>query len=193
MFWRSVVGKLSLTILLLVAFVLFILSFFLMEFFENFHILEAEDDMLQTATKISSLVERGEDREFIEEMTELLKDPSSRIVIAYNQDELWTSTSNDGDLLETDDHWIEESEEFSQVLHNRREIQKQIIQPDENNEIMIVGSPIESGGAVFVYQSLDVIYQTKAQTSKLILLSAGIAIMLTTFLQYFYQQGLLLH
>lgn len=185
MFWRSVVGKLSLTILLLVAFVLFILSFFLMEFFENFHILEAEDDMLQTATKISSLVERGEDREFIEEMTELLKDPSSRIVIAYNQDELWTSTSNDGDLLETDDHWIEESEEFSQVLHNRREIQKQIIQPDENNEIMIVGSPIESGGAVFVYQSLDVIYQTKAQTSKLILLSAGIAIMLTTFFAVF--------
>lgn len=185
MFWRSVVGKLSLTILLLVAFVLFILSFFLMEFFENFHILEAEDDMLQTATKISSLVERGEDREFIEEMTELLKDPSSRIVIAYNQDELWTSTSNDGDLMETDDHWIEESEEFSQVLHNRREIQKQIIQPDENNEIMIVGSPIESGGAVFVYQSLDVIYQTKAQTSKLILLSAGIAIMLTTFFAVF--------
>ncbi|WP_339227939.1 ATP-binding protein [Oceanobacillus sp. FSL K6-2867] len=185
MFWRSVVGKLSLTILLLVAFVLFVLSFFLMEFFENFHILEAEDDMLQTATKISTLVERDEDREFIEEMTELLKDPSSRIVIVYEQDDLWTSTSSDEDLMQAEEHWIQESEEFRQVLYNRREIKKQIFLPDEDNEIMIVGSPIESGGAIFVYQSLDAIYQTKAQTSKLILLSAGIAIMLTTFFAVF--------
>lgn len=44
MFWRSVVGKLAVTILLLVSFVLFVLTIFLLEFFENFHIQEAEED-----------------------------------------------------------------------------------------------------------------------------------------------------
>ena len=56
MFWRSVVGKLAITILLLVSFVLFILSILLLEFFEGFHVQEAEKVMIQSAVKISSLV-----------------------------------------------------------------------------------------------------------------------------------------
>ena len=51
MFWRSVVGKLAITILLLVSFVLFILTILLLEFFEDFHMQEAEKAMLQTAIK----------------------------------------------------------------------------------------------------------------------------------------------
>ncbi|WP_067725393.1 ATP-binding protein [Oceanobacillus damuensis] len=185
MFWRSVVGKLSLTILLLVAFVLSILTIFLMEFFESFHIQEAENEMMQTATKISSLVERGQDRPFVEEMTELLKDPSSRIAIFYSEDDIWLSTSNDDDLLPQDENWLETRDEINEVLHNQQKIQRQINFPDTDKEMIIVGSPIENGGAIFVFQSLDIINQTKAQTTKLILLSAGIAIMLTAFFAVF--------
>jgi len=185
MFWRSVVGKLSLTILLLVSFVLVILTIFLMEFFENYHIQEAENDMLQTALKISSLVERGEDKAFIEEMTELLKDPSSRIAIIYNSDDIWLSTSRDEDLIDQGEDWIVESEEFSHVLNNEQIVKRQVTLSEDDNEIMMVGSPTENGGAIFVYQSLDVINQTRNQTTKLILLSAGIAIILTTFFAVF--------
>ena len=185
MFWKSVVGKLSLTILLLVAFVLSILSVFLMEFFENFHIHEAEDDMMQTATKISSLVERGQDRTFIEEMTEMLKDPSSQIAIFYNENDIWMSTSSGDGLVLQDDEWLRSSEEINEVISDRQKLKKQINIPDADNDMIIVGSPIESGGAIFVLQSLDIINQTKAQTTKLILLSAGIAILLTTFFAVF--------
>ncbi|MFC4022905.1 ATP-binding protein [Oceanobacillus longus] len=185
MFWKSVVGKLSLTILLLVAFVLSILSIFLMQFFENFHIQEAENEMMQTATKISSLVERGQDRNFIEEMTEMLKDPTSRIAIIYSEEDTWLSTSSDNDLVSEGDEWLESREEVNEVIENQSKLQKQINLPEQDKEIIIVGSPTENGGAIFVFQSLDIINQTKAETTKLILLSAGIAIMLTAFFAVF--------
>ncbi|MGJ9456853.1 ATP-binding protein [Oceanobacillus sp. CF4.6] len=185
MFWKSVVGKLSLTILLLVAFVLSILSVFLMQFFENFHIQEAENEMMQTATKISSLVERGQDRNFIEEMTEMLKDPTSRIAIIYSEEDIWLSTSSDDDLVSEGDEWLESRKEVNEVIEKQNKIQKQINLPEQDKEIIIVGSPTENGGAIFVFQSLDIINQTKAETTKLILLSAGIAIMLTAFFAVF--------
>lgn len=185
MFWRSVVGKLAVTIFLLVSFVLFILTIFLMEFFEGFYIQEAENDMMQTAKKISALVERGEDRDFIEEMTELLKDPASRIAIVYGENDSWVSSSSDMNLLAQGELWFEEREEFQEVISKRNSIKQQFMVEDENIELMFVGAPAANGGAIFVYQSLEGIYQTKTQTSKLILLSAGIAIVLTTIFAVF--------
>src|SRR5690625_5085252 len=51
---------------------------------------------------------------------------------------------------------------------------------------MIVGTPVDHGnGVVFVYQSLDVIDQTRAETTRIIFLAAGIAIILTTIFAFF--------
>src|SRR5690625_432726 len=58
--------------------------------------------------------------------------------------------------------------------------------PDENLEVIIVGMPTKSDDeAVFVYQSLDVIDETKAETTRIIFIAAGIAIVLTTFFAFF--------
>src|SRR5690625_3868267 len=95
MFWRSVVGKLAMTILLLVSFVLFILTILLLEFFENFHIQEAEKNMIQTATKISSFIRQGEEDEDVFETTERVKDPATQVVIMYGKDELFVSEATD--------------------------------------------------------------------------------------------------
>src|SRR5699024_4603464 len=58
--------------------------------------------------------------------------------------------------------------------------------PNTDMEVMIVGTPIPSvDGAVFVYQSLEVVEQTKAETTKIIFLAAGIAIILTTIFAFF--------
>ncbi|BAC13774.1 two-component sensor histidine kinase [Oceanobacillus iheyensis HTE831] len=184
MFWKSVVGKLSLTILLLVSFVLCVLTFFLMQFFDNYHIQEAENEMEQMATKISSLVETDHEQPFIEEVTEMLKDPSSRIAIMYSEQENWISDSNDENLQEFDVDWIEGQEEINTVIEDKQQISNQF-HTANNTEVILVGAPIDDGGAVFVYKSLDMINQTKDQTTKLILLSAGIAILLTTFFAVF--------
>lgn len=184
MFWKSVVGKLAITILLLVSFVLFILTMLLMEFFENFHIQEAEKDMLQTATKVSVMLETYQDRDMIIDTTERVKDPESRVIIVFN-DEVWTSNSNDNDLTSMNLNWIEHEEDLSDVINKKKEIKKQVVLPDTNVEAMIVGTPVEDDGAIFVYQSLDVIDQTKAETTKIIFLGAGIAIVLTTIFAFF--------
>ena len=59
-------------------------------------------------------------------------------------------------------------------------------QDREVENIMIVGVPLNSvdNGAVFMYQTLSVIEQTSNETRRIVYLSAGIAIVLTTFLLF---------
>src|SRR5699024_12187040 len=95
MFWRSVVGKLAVTILLLVSFVLFVLTILLLLYFEGFHIQEAEKDILQTATKVSVMVESYEDRELIVDTARRVKDPASRVLVLFGDDTVWMSVSHE--------------------------------------------------------------------------------------------------
>ncbi|WP_318936970.1 ATP-binding protein [Oceanobacillus halotolerans] len=186
MFWRSVVGKLAITILLLVSFVLFILTILLLEFFETFHIEEAEKDMMQTATKVSVMVEQYQSRGLLIETAEQVKDPKSRVAILFNDDTAWVSNSSDDNLAKLEDDWLQNDQELTTVLTDQEKVQKQMMLPDSNVEVMIVGTPVAStGGAVYVYQSLEVVDQTKAETTKIIFLAAGIAIILTTIFAFF--------
>ena len=53
----SIVGKLWGTILLLVSFVLFIFTVFMLEFLENYHNEQSEISLRQTAAAIASIVD----------------------------------------------------------------------------------------------------------------------------------------
>ncbi|MGM8211649.1 ATP-binding protein [Virgibacillus sp. W0430] len=186
MFWRSVVGKLAITILLLVSFVLFILTILLLEFFEGFHIQEAEKGMMQTATKVSVLVEQHDEKALIMETTERVKNPASRVVILYKDGTIWASDTTNKELLELDANWLQNNEAINQAMTNSEPFNKQIIIPENDVEIMIVADPLETKkGIVLVYQSLDVVDQTKAETTKIIFVAAGIAIILTTVFAFF--------
>jgi len=186
MFWRSVVGKLAITILLLVSFVLFILTILLLEFFENFHVQEAEKVMLQTANKVSVMIEHYDEKHLIFEQTESVKDPFSRVVIVFEDGSTWTSNTENDELLVLEEKWLQNDINTAKVLTERKNVNKQLTIPDEDLEVMIVGVPVlGEGGAVFVYQSLDVINHTKAETTRIIFLAAGIAIILTTIFAFF--------
>ncbi|WP_010530849.1 ATP-binding protein [Lentibacillus jeotgali] len=185
MFWRSVVGKLAITILLLVSFVLFILTILLLGFFENFHVNEAEEDMMQTATKVSQMVEQYDNQKLPLENAELLKDPVSRVAIVYGDGTFRTSDSTDSDLNKLDPQWLRNDEDLVNVFRNGEDVQKETTLPNTDVKAMIVGTPINPNGAVFIYQSLDIVNQTKADTTKIIFLAAGIAIVLTTIFAFF--------
>lgn len=186
MFWKSVVGKLAITILLLVSFVLFILTIFLLEFFENFHIDEAEKDMLQTATKVSVMVEQYTDKTVTIDTTERVKDPASRIVIYFPDETVWVSDSTDKHLNHLSEEWLKQQGYAFEELKDKAKIKKQIDLPNTEMGALLVGKSVNGQkAAVFVYQSLDVINQTKAETTKIILLAAGIAIILTTIFAFF--------
>lgn len=186
MFWRSVVGKLAMTILLLVSFVLFILTILLLEFFEGFHIQETEKNLLQTATKISVIVEQFEDKDLVIKTIERMKDTSSRVVVVFDDGTLWSSHSTNPSLVHIEDGWFIDDREFNDVLINHQEMNKQKELPNKQGKVMIVGSPVSNyNGAVFIYETLDAIDQTRAETTKIIFLAAGIAIVLTTIFAFF--------
>lgn len=186
MVWRNnIVIKLALTIILLVFIVLFILFMLLMQFFENFYINEAEEDMLETATKIATIIDQQDDRSFIHETAELIKDPASRIAILYPTGDFWLSMSSDNELSAINLDWIENEPDLLEVITLEREIQKLIVLPDDTTAAIIVGKPLLNDGAVYIYQSLDVVNQTKEETQKIILIAAGFAIVFTVFFAVF--------
>ncbi|CDQ19456.1 PAS/PAC sensor signal transduction histidine kinase [Halobacillus karajensis] len=187
MFWRSVVVKLWFTILFLVCFVLFILTVLLLEFFQNYHILEAERHLLQTADKISDVVDRYEDdEELMLSTTALVKDSASRAVIVRGSEDLLVPENDSSSLPELSYSWFERDEELSAVLEEGADVKKVANLTSGENGIMVVGTPLNhNSGAVFVYQSLDTIEETSEQTTKIIFLGAGIAIVLTTIFAFF--------
>ncbi|MFC7320737.1 ATP-binding protein [Halobacillus campisalis] len=186
MFWRSVVGKLWFTILLLVCFVLFILTVLLLGFFENYHVVEAEKDLLQTASKVSDVVAEYEESDIVLTMTELVKDPSSQVVITDDSEEILTVASKNENLPDISYDWFMNDEELAGVAENQEDVMKVAEINSSELGFIVVGTPLQGEeGAVFVYQSLDTIEETTDQTTKFIFLGAGIAIILTTIFAFF--------
>lgn len=186
MFWRSVVGKLAVTILLLVSFVLFILTILLLEFFEDFHIQEAEKSMEQTATKLSYLAEQHDDKTLIKDLTDSIKDPTSRIIIYFADGTSWESDTTNENLFDLAPLSPENQPELMNVLMSPENLNKNVILMHNNVEVMAIGAPfINKSGGIFVYETLDVINQTRAETTKIIFVAAAIAIVLTTVFAFF--------
>jgi two-component system, OmpR family, sensor histidine kinase ResE len=196
MFWRSVVGKLWFTILLLVSFVLFILTFLLLEFFENYYVTEAEKDLTQLATRIADIMEEHQDKQLARSITWELIDDVTKVIIVADSDHYWYSPKGEK-LPNLPVSLLKKDPDLSKVFTEEKTITKRTnhFQDDfldfvknEKDEMLIVGVPFTYKGeksGVFVYQSLLVVKETTRHTTKLILLAAGIAIVLTTVFAFF--------
>ncbi|MCM3599733.1 ATP-binding protein [Robertmurraya korlensis] len=191
MFWRSVVGKLWFTILLLVSFVLFILTVLLLEFFENYHINETEGNLTNLASNMAHFVEDQELEIGLQISWELLDDVTGAMVIK-NEDELFYSPDIPKSLELPVSFFLEDTE-LSKVLEHQ-EVAKKIVEiPFSDNQgdssVLIIGVPITNldgdNGAVYIFQSLQALEETTESTTKFILLAAGIAIILTTIFAFF--------
>ncbi len=194
--WRSVVGKLWGTILLLVSFVLFVLTILMLEFIENYHVDEAEKELTQLATKVSAIIESHEDQELARSIAWELTDELTHMLIVENELTYWNSPIMGKEIshLEMDD--IEKDAQLSLPLTKKQKISKRtnIDQPNDvfangEDEVLIVGVPYKVSetrtGAVFISQSLQAVHETTKETTKYIILAAGVAIILTTIFAFF--------
>jgi two-component system sensor histidine kinase ResE len=195
-FLRSVVGKLWLTILLLVSFILFILTVMLLQFFENYHITETEKGLFNTANRIASILEEHDEAELSLglEVSWKLVDEATKVLIVEGENELYYSpNTEESQRLSFPD--IENDPLLSKVLGEGK-IKKKISSlplsdssQDKNLNHVIIGVPFKQSnseyGAVYIYQSLEEIQQTSDSTTKFILLVAGVAIVLTTIFAFF--------
>jgi two-component system sensor histidine kinase ResE len=190
MLWRSVVGKLWITILLLVSFVLGFVAILLHQFFQSYYVSLSETRLTNQATRISQMIESGIDEKTVEAAAYPFVDPLSRIVVVKNEKDISYSPGQDNLIVLTLED-LQKDRELSKVFTEQQTVKKKLYAPrggtNVNNELMIVGVPIknEVGAAVFVYQSLQVPKQAMEKATDFIFLSAGIAIILTTFFAFF--------
>lgn len=193
MLWRSVVGKLWVTILLLVSLVLFILTIMLLEFFENYHVDEMERGLKNTAQKISRTLDEH-DREVGLEIAWELVDDVTEVVIVTNKNEFYYSP-NENQAFKLPITNLTEDPDLKKVMTENKTVQKMLsYSVNKNNSeddarILIIGVPLKEStspnGAVYIYQSLEVMEETSRTTTKFIFLAAGVAIILTTIFAFF--------
>jgi len=194
-FWRSVVGKLWATILLLFSFVLFVLTVLFMEYFENYHIQEAERSLTQLAANIAVIMEQHEDKDVARNLAWELVNDETKVIIAADENTLWVSPDRTS-VPTIPVTVITEDPDLRRVITNDQNASKKIkltengkTSQEQRQELFVVGAPlhIENNqmGAVFLYQSLDVVQKTTKDTTQFIILAAGIGIVLTTVFAFF--------
>jgi two-component system sensor histidine kinase ResE len=195
MFWRSVVGKLWITILLLVSFVLFILTVMLVEFFENYHINETRKGLTNTAEKIAKVLEDhpGQEEELGLEIAWEMVDDDSRVTVVRDENTFYYSPG-DEETAHVPISFFKEDKALAEVFTKDSKVDIITSLPDvssivDDTQYLIIGVPLhqyeKQNGAVFIYQSLDVMEETTRLTTKFILLAAGVAIVLTTIFAFF--------
>lgn len=186
--WNSVVGKLWATILLLVSFVLFIVTVLLLEFLDNFHTKQAEESLRREAVTISKIVNDYHSVPILAQIIDDIIDVDTNALII----------SKDGKILHTFHNGSNEKEIQKQLLAledgGRREKVQEVILPSTHDEqvmeqYLVLSTPFpENDGAVetiVMYQSLDAIHRTTKSTTHIVLLSAFLALLLTTFFAFF--------
>lgn len=191
--WNSVVGKLWVTILLLVCFVLFIITILILEFLGNYHSEQAEAILRQEATTIASIVDDHKDVDMSLKVISDILGPETNALIAKEPREV-SLAFHEGFNGEAIQKKLMEDKDLSDVFKSSEPILKEMILPSIKNEnqmesYIVLASPLnvenELHGAVFIYQSLDVIHQTTKETTNIVFLSAFIGFILTTFFAFF--------
>ncbi len=195
MFWKSVVFKLWYTIILFFSVVLVILTVLLLEFFQSFYLNSAEEQLTKLAEKVAVVMEAYDDYQMaLSTAWEIVDASSARFVIIASEDQYWYSP-NPANIADLPIDLFFENDKLSEVIRTGEKVVIEGHFPaDEktanvDDEIIIVGVPLsmhpnEKGG-VFLYQSLDVVRNTMDQVKRIIYISAGIAIVLTTVFAFF--------
>ena len=188
--WNSIVGKLWATILLLVSFVLFIVTALLLEFFDNFHTKQAEETLVREATTIGSIITDHESESAMKlVVNDILNNGTNAIVIDENGKVAY-SFHEEGVSVKAVENKILNEKVFSDLAKEDK-LSKQMILPslmedDVSERYIVSGASIpEQQGTVVLYQSFEAIHDTTRWTTHIVLLSAFIAFILTTFFAFF--------
>ena len=189
----SIVGKLWGTILLLVSFVLFIFTVFMLEFLDKYHSEQSEESLRQTAAAIASIVDDDAlDEKKFAIISELLSE-TTNVLVAKNSDEVIFSDQK-GVNQEQIQQQIISNKAFETVYESTEPIVKEILLPSNNdinrkNSYIVLGFPLKSEealhGAVFIYKNPDAVQDASKQTTKFVFIAAAIAIVLTTIFAFF--------
>ncbi len=194
--WRSVVGKLWATILLFFAVVLTVLAILLMQFFRTYIVETVTDDLLNTGKKIAIVLESYDNLNYGLEIAFQTLDDVTNVIIVTDENHVYYSEERDKEFFSLS--YFREHEVFSKVFEENATVEQEITLPLKNeergrhfseNRLIMIGIPLHmfsnQQGAVFIYQSLDVMQDAVNETTNIIWLAAFISFCLTTFFALF--------
>ena len=165
----------------------------MLEFLGNYHIEQAETSLRKEANTIARIVNEHEDLDSGMYIISDILGPETNALIAKEPREV-SLTLHEGENKEKIKDRIIKDVTLGKVFESSQPIIKEMILPSLENEsqmesFIVLASPInienDLHGAVFIYQSLDVIHETTKETTNIVFLSAFIAFMLTTFFAFF--------
>jgi two-component system sensor histidine kinase ResE len=192
MFWRSIVGKLWITILLLVSFVLFILTILLLEYFENYNLSIAKKALTQQTEKAHNVVTEYNDKKYAYYILKNTIQTDSEILIIYdNKQSVYVEDRKDIPNLTTE---TVSKEEVFKNLNKQNKIMVTTIKIKSKNstrdyELLVVGKSFRTKenvtGAIFSYEPVEIINKSSRDAAKFIIVTALLAIFLTTVFAFF--------
>ena len=191
--FTSIVGKLWATILLLVSFVLFIFTLFMLEFLDSYHTEQAEMSLRQTAATIANITSQGQLNDSTIKVIENILGEHTNAIISEKPNEM-TYAAQSGINQQAIQQEILNNKVLQSIYMKKSPIVKELLMPSHLDEkktsrYVILAFPLESSevehGAVFIYQNPEAIFQTSRETAKIIFVAAAIAFILTTIFAFF--------
>lgn len=192
--WNSIVGKLWGTILLLVSFVLFVFTVLMLEFLNNYHTQQAEKSLNQEAAVVARIMDDHHYslKETKSILADIISDETNALVAEKPGDVLISLQSGENQQAIRDE--ITQSESLNKAFTSKSPVIKEMMLPsatDKNKKesYIVMAYPIETTsaehGVIYIYQSPDAIHRTTEETTKIVFLSAAIALVLTTLFSFF--------
>ncbi|MCF6093492.1 ATP-binding protein [Microaerobacter geothermalis] len=190
--WKSVVGKLWITIIALVTAVLLILSFLLVQFLDQFYFEKESQNLLKAAEKTARLLqEYPNQRDAILTATELAAAFGSRVAVVGVDESLLMEGYDVNQVPRVKVSQLFENSSLNRVLSGEKQVYRGIFLTEEGikRELLVVGIPLFKGkevtGGLIMYRTLKELIETTRGTKKLIIYGAIIGIALTTVFAFF--------
>ncbi len=185
MIWKSVVGKLWMTIIGLVALVLIALSLFLSQFFDRFYYNQELSNLNRLADAVSYALHNSEDYDSALQSVTQLVEGENRKLFVYKLQEQFSVSSPLREILS--------DPRFLPSIDGQKVSYRGFFPVDRDEELrsedlLVVVLPVVSENdkhMIILYESLNAVTETIEGIKSLILYAAGLAILLTTFFAFF--------
>lgn len=189
---NSVVIKLWLTIILIVATVLILLSVSLITFIQYYFTQETENSIKEDAKRISSLVEKSHNKSLAIQNSQTLIDGPGGLIIMNNFNDKSKSSYNNTKTQMLNE--IKSSDQFKKVFNEGKFETQNVTIKDKGNtqSYILLGYPMKPQGdahskysGVFIYKDLKSIEDTNNAVTIIILITAIIFIAASTVFAFF--------
>ncbi|MDT3699729.1 MAG: ATP-binding protein [Thermincola sp.] len=187
---RSILGKLWLSMVVLVILVMFLLGFFLSQFFENFYFMVKSQELAKNGAKIAEMIAASPNNpmRWEAEVYNISKYIDAKIVITDKAGLIRVNTINNTSM---DKGTKLEYPDVEKILQGEVVAQRGTY-PGINATVLSVGVPIKIGhevvGAVFLHSPVEPVSQTVRTVQKTILLLAIGTIFLATILGFIFSK-----